>query len=312
MGRARSRRRADPVSSFYPVNSFIGEFGPRSTVTPHFAIAGVALLSAMAIFIRRRAGTTSESVRDDAKERKSISKATGFIAGHAARAQAARSAAVTDRGLIRRFNGGDESAFTEIVGRYRVRIQALAARFLRNDADAEEIAQDTFVRAYRGLARFRGEASLATWLHRIAVNLARNRYWYFFRRRKHLTLSLDCPLGAETSGTFSDLVATEEAGPMRQAAAKEFVALVGDCMAQLDAGQREILVLRNQLHRPYDEIASALGISVGTVKSRIARARGKLRDLMIEACPEFSVEAAARDWFEPVRSSALVGARAAA
>lgn len=83
-------------------------------------------------------------------------------------------------------------------------------------------------------------------------------------------------------------------------------------MTQLDAGHREILVMRNQLHRPCDEIASALGINVGTVKSRIARARGKLRDLMIKACPEFATEATARDWFEPVRSSALAGAKAAA
>lgn len=232
--------------------------------------------------------------------------------GNVERVQAARSEAATDRLLIGRFNAGDESAFTEIVGRYRARIQALAGRFLRNNADAEEIAQDTFVRAYRGLARFRGESSLATWLHRIAVNLARNRYWYFFRRRKHLTLSLDCPIGTDTNGTFADLVASEEAGPSRQAASEEFVTLVADCMTQLDAGHREILVMRNQLHRPYDEIASALGINVGTVKSRIARARGKLRDLMIEACPEFSAEAAAREWFEPVRSSALAGAKAAA
>lgn len=233
-------------------------------------------------------------------------------AGHADRVQAARTEADIDRLLIRRFNRGDESAFVEIVGRYRGRIQALAGRFLRNDADAEEVAQDTFVRAYRGLVRFRGESSLATWLHRIAVNLARNRYWYFFRRRKHLTLSLDCPLGTETNGTFADLVASEEAGPLRQTVSEEFVTLVAGCMEQLDAGHRDILILRNQLHRSYDEIAGSLGINEGTVKSRIARARGKLRDLMIEACPEFSSETSTCDWFEPVRSSALVGARTAA
>lgn len=94
--------------------------------------------------------------------------------------------AATDRLLVQRFNGGDGAAFDDIVERYREKLQALAARFLRNNADAEEIAQDTLIRAYRGLARFRGESSLATWLHRIAVNLARNRYWHSFRRRKHL------------------------------------------------------------------------------------------------------------------------------
>src|SRR5438105_1019557 len=122
------------------------------------------------------------------------------------RAKAARSEAAIDGELIRRFNSGDEGAFAEIVARYREKILALAERFLRNHADAEEIAQDTFIRAHRGLATFRGDSSLATWLHRIAVNLARNRYWYFYRRRRHMTLSLDCPLNPESSGsgTFSD------------------------------------------------------------------------------------------------------------
>lgn len=220
--------------------------------------------------------------------------------------------AAADRLLIQRFNRGDAAAFDEIVARYRPRIQALAGRFLRNDADAEEIAQDTFVRAYRGLARFRGDSSLATWLHRIAVNLARNRYWYFFRRRKHLTLSLDCPLSAESDGTFSDLVASDEADPARDAATGEFVVLVAACMEQLETGHREILTLRNQLHRSYDEIAGELGINPGTVKSRIARARGKLRGLMTEACPEFATETSARQWLEPVRARHGAGALIAA
>jgi RNA polymerase sigma-70 factor (ECF subfamily) len=103
--------------------------------------------------------------------------------------------ALYDADLVRRFNSGDESAFGEIMTRHKTRIFAAAIALLRNHADAEEITQDTFVRAHRGLARFRGDSSVATWLHRIAVNLARNRYWYFFRRRRHATLSLDAALG---------------------------------------------------------------------------------------------------------------------
>ena len=230
----------------------------------------------------------------------------------AARRRDARTEAAADRVLIRRFNSGDAAAFDEIVARYRGKTQALAGHFLRNHADAEEIAQDTFVRAYRGLARFRGDSSLATWLHRITVNLARNRYWYFFRRRKHLTLSLDCPLSTESNGTFADLIPGEEPGPIREATTEEFITLVAGCMAELEAGHRGILTLRNQLHRSYDEIARELGINEGTVKSRIARARGKLRDLMIERCPEFSTEAAMGDWFEPARSNTWIAARTAA
>ncbi len=224
----------------------------------------------------------------------------------AARAQASSAEAVVDRELVRRFNDGDETAFVEIVARHRERIHALADRLLRNHADAEEIMQDTFIRAYRGLGRFRGDSSLATWLHRVAFNLARNRYWHYFRRRRHLTVSLDCPVGADTETTFSEFVPTTDPDPARQATVDEFVVLVVACMEKLDAGHRDILILRNQLHCSYEEIARSLGITEGTVKSRIARARGKLRGLIVDACPEFRLDAADSDWFEPNRSVARV------
>lgn len=229
--------------------------------------------------------------------------ATAFANRRAERAAASKAEAAHDAALVRRFHEGDESAFVEIMGRYREKIFAIALGLLRNRADAEEIAQDTFIRAHRGLGRFRGDSSLATWLHRIVVNLARNRYWYFFRRRRHATLSLDCPLSDDSAATFSDLVAADEPDPARTSATNEFADLVATCMEKLDAQHREILTLRNLLHRPYDEIAQTLGINVGTVKSRIARARENLRALLTEACPEFAPEAEPSEWFEPVRNA---------
>lgn len=206
-----------------------------------------------------------------------------------------------DVALVRRFNGGDESAFLEIMSHYREKLFPIVFSLLRNRSDAEEIVQDTFIRAHRGLAKFRGDSSLATWLHRIAVNLARNRYWYFFRRRRQDTLSLDCPLGEESDATFTELVAAEDPDPARTATTEEFSALVETCMGRLDPRHREILTLRNLLHHSYDEIAARLGINVGTVKSRIARARENLRSLLAEACPEFAPDADPADWFEPAR-----------
>src|SRR5687767_12082556 len=120
-----------------------------------------------------------------------------------------RSEAARDAELVRRFNSGDESAFVEITAHHREKIFSIAYALLRNRSDAEEIAQDTFIRAYRGLARFRGESSLATWLHHIAVNLSRNRYWYYFRRARHTTLSLDSPLKDGSTASFADLLAAE-------------------------------------------------------------------------------------------------------
>jgi RNA polymerase sigma-70 factor (ECF subfamily) len=219
----------------------------------------------------------------------------------AKRAATSRQKAFHDAGLVRRFNAGDDSAFVEIMVRHRERMFSIAFAMLRNHADAEEIVQDTFIRAHRGLANFRGEASLATWLHRIALNLARNRYWYFFRRRRHATLSFDSPLGDDSKATFLDVVATDAADPARAAVTSEFSELVGVCMQRLGARPREILTLRNSLNHSYEEIARELGLSSGTVKSRIARARERLRALLSEACPEFGPSAPPAAWLDPVR-----------
>lgn len=209
--------------------------------------------------------------------------------------------AAIDDELVSRFTQGDDHAFVAIMERYRSKIFTVTLGLLRNHADAEEVTQDTFIRAHRGLANFRGDSSLATWLYRIAVNLARNRYWYFFRRRRHDSLSLDFPLTEESSATFADLVADTIQDPAQETATTEFSDLVNECMGRLDARHREILTLRNILNRSYEEIADTLGINVGTVKSRIARARENLRRLLAEACPEFAPEAEASEWFLPGR-----------
>ncbi len=219
----------------------------------------------------------------------------------AERAAGSRTESLHDAGLVCRFNAGDETAFVEIVARYRERMLAVGFGVLKNGADAEEIAQDTFIRAHRALGQFRGDASLATWLHRIALNLARNRYWYFFRRRRQATLSLDCPFGADNHSTFSDLAASGAPDPARAAANGEFSQLVDACLERLGSQPREILHLRNALDLSYGEIAGRLGLNIGTVKSRLARARERLRVLLAEACPEFGVGAQPMAWFESLR-----------
>jgi RNA polymerase sigma-70 factor (ECF subfamily) len=208
---------------------------------------------------------------------------------------------------VRRFNAGDEAAFVEIVKRYKGKMASIALSHLRNHADAEEIAQDTFIRAHRGLARFRGDSSLATWLHRIAFNLSRNRFKYYYCRRRHMMLSLDCAFSEDNQATFGDLIASETSSPVREATTVEFSELVSACMEKLGVRQREILRLRNGLDHSYGEIADALGISIGTVKSRIGRAREKLRGFIAEAYPNLPPGASPFDWFENIRASGRVG-----
>jgi RNA polymerase sigma-70 factor (ECF subfamily) len=220
-----------------------------------------------------------------------------------ARVNSARQEADFDAELVRRFNAGDESAFVEVIARYREKMYAVAFSVLRNSADAEEIAQDTFIRAHRGLARFRGDSALSTWLHRIALNLSRNRYWYFFRRQRHATRSLDCAFSEENPTTLSGLIASEAPTPAQSAATSEFFDLISDCMERLGPGHREILTRRNIQNCSYQEIAADLKISIGTVKSRIARARLNLRALLAVACPEFAPDSSLTEWFDPNRPS---------
>jgi RNA polymerase sigma-70 factor (ECF subfamily) len=224
---------------------------------------------------------------------------------------AATREAAHDAELVRRFNGGDEDAFVEIVGRYRTKIVSIALGHLRNHADADEIAQDTFVRAHRGLARFRGDSSLATWLHRIAFNLSRNRFKYYRCRQHHAMLSLDRAFSDDNRTSFADLIASEAPSPAREATAGEFSELVVTCMEKLGARQREILMMRNGLNRSYDEIGRALGISIGTVKSRIGRARENLRALLAQSYPEANSGGSPLDWFEPIRSCGNIAAACA-
>lgn len=187
-----------------------------------------------------------------------------------------------DRLLVDRFKNGDRSAFDEMVSRYWDRIYSMVHQLLRNQQDAEEVTQDAFIRAHRGLVNFRGESAFSTWLYQIATNLARNRYWYWWRRKRDKSVSFDAPVSSENDMTLADIIPAEVESPDDITVNQEFVARIGQGMERLSAKHREILVLRNIKNMSYEEIASILGISVGTVKSRIARARESLRSKLGE------------------------------
>ena len=182
--------------------------------------------------------------------------------------------------LIKRIKDGDLAAYDVIVSRYWDRTYAQVVHLLNNRQDAEEVTQDAFIRAQRGLDSFRGEASFGTWLYQIATNLARNRYWYWFRRKRDQSFSIDQPLSDDSDMTLEDFMPSEQESPFQSAITQEFVDRVAICMDELSEQHREVLVLRNIENMSYDAIADRLGLSVGTVKSRIARGRERLRDLM--------------------------------
>jgi len=182
-----------------------------------------------------------------------------------------------DRLLVDRFKSGDDSAFNEMVSRHWDRIYGMVHQLLRNQQDAEEVTQDAFIRAHRGLGSFRGEAAFSTWLYQIATNLARNRYWYWWRRRRDQTVSFDQPVSDSNSTPLSEVFSTDMTTPGDITVNQELVDHIALGMEKIGAKHREVLILRNVKNLSYEEIAEVLGISVGTVKSRIARARESLR-----------------------------------
>ncbi|HZP60308.1 MAG TPA: RNA polymerase sigma factor, partial [Opitutaceae bacterium] len=129
------------------------------------------------------------------------------------------------------------------------------------------------------------------------------RYWYFFRRRRQDSISLDRELADSSDATFADLIAADAHDPLQETATSEFSELIARCMERLDAKHREILTMRNVLNLSYEEISRTLGINVGTVKSRIARARENLRALLSEMCPEFAPDASPADYFVQARTA---------
>ena len=150
--------------------------------------------------------------------------------------------------------------------------------------NAEELAEETLTQAWRALTSYtparRRELRLQPWLFQIAANLARNRYWYWWRRRRDQTISFDQPVGGENTTTLAEVFPDELETPEDATVTQEFVSRVAECMNRLSPKHREILILRNVKNLSYEEIAEILGISVGTVKSRIARARDSLRGKM--------------------------------
>ena len=187
-----------------------------------------------------------------------------------------------DELLIERIKAGDMAAYNVMVIRHYDRIFSRVLQLLNNKQDAEEVTQDAFIRAHRGLENFRGDASFSTWLYQIATNLAHNRYWYWFRRKRDQSISLDQPQSEDCSLTLENVMPCADENPAEAVVTQEFVDRVSACMQYLNDKHKEVLILRNVKNLTYDEIAQQLEISVGTVKSRIARARESLRGLLGE------------------------------
>lgn len=181
---------------------------------------------------------------------------------------------MTEKELVRAAGAGDAEAFTQLVRLYEDKVYRLAVRMCRTPSDAEDVAQEAFLSAWRGLPSFRGESGFATWLYRLTSNAAID---YMRRSKKDRgVLSLD---DAEAAPSIPD----GGGGPQEAAESRELRLAVAACMGKLGAAHRDILILREIQGLSYEEIGAELGLEVGTVKSRLSRARSALRKILLKS-----------------------------
>ncbi len=185
---------------------------------------------------------------------------------------------------VSRFQAGDETAFEDLVSRREAEVFRLARRMLGDADDAMEATQDAFLRAYRALPRFRGEASFRTWLFGIAINVCRSRLSGRAARERRYQVPLESG-ERETGEIARALPPAPGPDPERAAQGAELGAALERALAELSPEHREILLLREMQGLEYEELALTLDCAVGTVKSRLARARGALRAAMEASWP---------------------------
>jgi RNA polymerase sigma-70 factor (ECF subfamily) len=195
----------------------------------------------------------------------------GSIQSHEPGADDARPTAAveqTDLELVRRAQRGERGAFDLLVLRYQHKVVKLVARLLRDPTEAEDVAQEAFVKAYRALGSFRGDSAFYTWLYRIAVNTGRNAM--ASRRRRPLDYEADL---SETEQADVDSRLRHSDTPEAAVLSEEIHATVNHAVAALPEDLRTAIILREVEGLSYEEIAAAMDCPVGTVRSRIFRAR---------------------------------------
>ena len=176
-----------------------------------------------------------------------------------------------DHTLIRLVLEGNTSAFDVIVRRYNTKVYSLAYRLLNSVEDAEDVAQDTFSQAFKGLVSFRGTSKFYTWLFRITYNLAISQ-----RRKRKPALSLN----SQTDSQGEITLPSDDASPMKNMEDEEGKTLMDRALGLLSLDHRAGLVLKEIEGFSYEEIALSLGVPVGTVRSRLHRARLELRAIL--------------------------------
>jgi RNA polymerase sigma-70 factor (ECF subfamily) len=184
-----------------------------------------------------------------------------------------------EHGLVEQCRQGDQQAFARLVTLHEGMVLNLAARLLGDMEEAKDAAQEVFLQVYRTLGRFEGRSSLKTWIYRIVVNHCRNRHRWWRRRRRDRSITLDDMSPADAAQLSAHGAA--EADPFEECRRREQERGVRAAPCALSFDHRTVLLLREVEGLTCEEIAEALGLPEGTVKSRLSRARESLRRCLL-------------------------------
>ena len=181
--------------------------------------------------------------------------------------------------VIAELKAGSESAFAWLVAQYHQPIYSLIARTIQNQSEAADLTQEVFVKVYRGIGNFHGDASLRTWIYRIALHEASNqRRWWCRHKKQEITIETECGDHFDGSGTFlKDMLVDQHDSPFDMCAQQEIRERVEEEVRKVPEPFRTVVILRDIEGFGYEEIAEILNTNLGTIKSRLMRGRAQLK-----------------------------------
>ena len=185
---------------------------------------------------------------------------------------------MTEQELVTRAKAGDDEAFAQLMRDNEKRIYNLTLRMTGNPEDAMDLAQETFLNAWRGLKFFKGDSAFSTWVYRLASNACIDHL-----RRKKRRQDISAPMPADDEDDSQPDIPDERFQPEQELERQELRRAVAQGLEQLSEEHRQVLVMREINGLSYQEIADVLDLEAGTVKSRIARARNSLRKILVES-----------------------------
>jgi RNA polymerase sigma-70 factor, ECF subfamily len=185
---------------------------------------------------------------------------------------------VSELDLVKRCQAGDTEAFGELVTRYRTRVFSMIYNMVHSEQDAWDLAQDSFLKAWKSIKRFRGRSSFYTWIYRIVMNVTID--WLRKKQVKGGGAEFDDAIQLREVDPASKTVPKTDALPYETMERSEIRARIDKAIAQLSPEQRAVILMKEIEEMQYHEIAEALGCSIGTVMSRLFYARKKLQNLL--------------------------------